>query len=427
MKYLLFILFTVFSIQVRSQEDKTVTLVVSGQGKTTDESRQKALRNAIEQAFGTFISSNTDILNDELINDDIVSISNGNIQKFEIISEVEIPGEGYATSLKATVSVTKLTSFVEGKGVEVEFKGSLFAFNIKQQILNEKNEAKAIEDLSTVLIQIANLSFDYTLNPSDPVAVDTNNEKWRIPLRISVTANKNILSFAEYMHTTLKGMSLSIDEASNYVKLGKSVYPVSIAANNSKSSYVLLRNEQSISKLMAVIYHFNAAIQNFKISNGIESWAINEKSEFLKGIEDARFKIFLRIGNNGGDWHGYNKNSVFFTGGGSYKSKKIILDVENWYETATIWNGNFYENITGLVSKDFLLSYDKAVNTYKADPQFSFISKFSREVQNNLAGLVISFIGVESGAKLIEFQFEDIRSLEEIDKISEYKISSTIQ
>jgi hypothetical protein len=61
------------------------------------------------------------------------------------------------------------------------------------------------------------------------------------------------------------------------------------------------------------------------------------------------------------------------------------------------------------------------------DPQFSFISKFSREVQSNLAGLVISFIGDEAGAKLIEFQFEDIGSLEEIDKITEYNISSTIQ
>ena len=45
-----------------AQEDKTVTLTVSGQGQTQDEAKQNALRNAIEQAFGTFISSNTEIL-----------------------------------------------------------------------------------------------------------------------------------------------------------------------------------------------------------------------------------------------------------------------------------------------------------------------------------------------------------------------------
>ncbi len=90
-----------------AQEANTVTLTVSGQGKTQDDAKQNALRNAIEQAFGTFISSNTEILNDELVKDEIVSIANGNIQKFEVISEVEVPEAGHATTLKVTVSVTK--------------------------------------------------------------------------------------------------------------------------------------------------------------------------------------------------------------------------------------------------------------------------------------------------------------------------------
>ena len=114
---LLMILF--FSLIINAQEDKTVTLTVSAQGQTQDEAKQNALRNAIEQAFGTFISSNTEILNDELVKDKIVSVSSGNIQNFEVISEVQISDGGYATTLKATVSVTKLTSFVESKGVVV--------------------------------------------------------------------------------------------------------------------------------------------------------------------------------------------------------------------------------------------------------------------------------------------------------------------
>lgn len=40
-----------------------VTLVVSGQGTSKDEATKVALRNAIERAFGTFVSSNTSILN----------------------------------------------------------------------------------------------------------------------------------------------------------------------------------------------------------------------------------------------------------------------------------------------------------------------------------------------------------------------------
>ena len=166
MKQLFLIVALAMNVSAYSQDDKTVTLVVSGQGKTQDEAKQNALRSAIEQAFGTFISSKTEILNDNLVKDEIVSVANGNIQKFEIISEVQIPNGDYATSLKATVSVTKLTSFVESKGVVVEFKGGLFASNILIQELYEKNETGAISNIVTILKEIASKSFDYSINAS---------------------------------------------------------------------------------------------------------------------------------------------------------------------------------------------------------------------------------------------------------------------
>ena len=65
MKKLILIMSLAISINAFAQDaDKTVTLVVSGQGKTQDEAKQVALRSAIEQAFGAFISSKTEIIND---------------------------------------------------------------------------------------------------------------------------------------------------------------------------------------------------------------------------------------------------------------------------------------------------------------------------------------------------------------------------
>ena len=165
LKSIIFSSLLVFAQQVTFAQDadKTVTLVVSGQGKSQDEAKQKALRSAIEQAFGAFISSKTEILNDNLVKDEIVSVANGNIQKFEIISEVQIPNGGYATSLKATVSITKLTSFVESKGFEVEFKGSLFGANLKQQRMNEDAEWKSIINICEVSNNILSNSIDYSI------------------------------------------------------------------------------------------------------------------------------------------------------------------------------------------------------------------------------------------------------------------------
>jgi hypothetical protein len=102
-----------------ASDDKTVTLTVSGTGKTLEEARLNALRSAIEQAFGAFISSKTEILNDNLIKDEIVSVASGNVQKYDVVSQIEIPNTGYAITLSATVSISKLTSFAESKGVVV--------------------------------------------------------------------------------------------------------------------------------------------------------------------------------------------------------------------------------------------------------------------------------------------------------------------
>jgi hypothetical protein len=53
-----FIIFNYFT-SIAQDADKTVSITVSGSGKTQEEAKQVALRSAIEQAFGTFISSKT--------------------------------------------------------------------------------------------------------------------------------------------------------------------------------------------------------------------------------------------------------------------------------------------------------------------------------------------------------------------------------
>jgi hypothetical protein len=61
-KYILIIWILFFSINIYSQEDKTVELTTTGIGKSKDIAIQNALRSAIEQAFGVFISSKTELL-----------------------------------------------------------------------------------------------------------------------------------------------------------------------------------------------------------------------------------------------------------------------------------------------------------------------------------------------------------------------------
>jgi len=170
LKVLFLLLFATacFSQNACAQDDKTVFIKVTGSGKTLDAAKQAALRSAIEQTFGTFISAKTDILNDQVVSDQITSVLNGNIQKYDVLNETQLPSGDWATTLNASVSISKLTSFVQAKGVTVEIKGGLFAVNIKQQVLNEQSEVLVIQNMMFLLQELMLQAFDYSIESAQP-------------------------------------------------------------------------------------------------------------------------------------------------------------------------------------------------------------------------------------------------------------------
>jgi len=274
MKKIIFIIVLLVNLISNAQEDKTVTLVVTGQGKTLEEAKQNALRSAIEQAFGAFISSKSEILNDNLVKDEIVSVANGNIQKFEIISEVQIPEVGYATSLKATVSVTKLTSFVESKGVVVEFKGGLFAINIQNQELSSRNEITCLNNLKETLKNFSSTSFDYEIKISDPVLSKTSNILYNVPIKVICKANKNLENWVILFQKTITQLAMPKDEIENYMQLNKPTFVFQII--NNKSELLHFRNIESLKILNEIFVHIVYGIQNFEVHNDIEIFSLNK-------------------------------------------------------------------------------------------------------------------------------------------------------
>lgn len=424
----LLIITLVINFCVYSQNEKTVTLTVSGQGKTQDEAKQNALRSAIEQAFGTFISSKTEILNDNLVKDEIVSLSNGNIQKFEILSEVQIPNGDYATSLKATVSVTKLTSFVESKGVFLEFKGSLFASNVLIQELYEKNETKAIDNIVTVMQQISNKSFDYTINAGDPFS---NKGRWSIPIAINVITNQNFLSIPNLLYQTLNSICLSAEDLENYLKLNKPVYPVTLLTNNSNNIYYL-RNETSIIKIIDFIYSLNNSIVNFLISNGIDKNTIEKYNVGSKyspycncsisnlEINDDNFRVILKNRNDGA-WCGVCAASLFHNFCGSRHDSKIPnFNYKNVYKVGFSYSIDYKECFRGFLDKKSNFYIKKLLNKKVTS---NYPHSWKRVYSSNRPlGLVISFKNIVANSSIVQFKFNDNRTIDEIKNITKYEI-----
>lgn len=260
----------VSSIGYSQSGDKTVTLTVSGQGTTLDKARQSALRTAIEQAFGTFISSKTEILNDELVADQITSVSTGNIQSYEILNEAELPNGTWAATLKAVVSVEKLTSFVQSKGYEVVVKGGLFTLNIKQQLLNEQGEVDAICELVGVLHEPMQTAFDYLINNGEPKSLDAESKNWEIPLEVYTVANTNLDVCMDYFLKTINSIALTPAEIESYQKLNKKTFPVEVVSDGEKK-VLYFRKAKTIRALLGFINNWEFYTTLFEVNDGLKN------------------------------------------------------------------------------------------------------------------------------------------------------------
>lgn len=124
---------------------ESITLVTYGDGKNKDEAINVALRSAIEQTFGTFVSANTSILNDELIKDEIVSISSGNIEDYKELDYQVLPDGRSTVTLQATVSINKLVSYAQSKGSSCELNTSAFIAQLNYKKLQKESIKKAWE------------------------------------------------------------------------------------------------------------------------------------------------------------------------------------------------------------------------------------------------------------------------------------------
>jgi hypothetical protein len=309
------------------ESSKDVTITASGSGATLEDAKQSALRSATEQAFGAFISSKTEIFNDQVVADQMSSVSSGNIKSYEVLNEDQLPDGRWGTTIKAIVSVDKLTSFVQAKGVEIEIKGGLFALNIKQQMLNEEGEFEAVYSMVGLLHEPMQTAFDYTIKSGDPKSLDTQNLNWEIPLEVTATCNKNMDFCANYFIKTLRALSLTAEEVSSYQALNKKVFPVNVTFNG-KTEVFNLRKERSIAAIESLISNWEFYTRLFSIESGLDKF---NGDSFAGPISNAKLFNFSEL------YSSYNDNievGINFPSGGqisasfSFNDKRTLAQIE---------------------------------------------------------------------------------------------------
>lgn len=216
-KIILFFCFIIWCSLAVAQPSE-VMLVATGEGSTKEVATTNALRSAIEQTYGVFVSANTEILNDELVRDEIATISSGNIQKYNEIACVDLPNGNKEVTLQATVSVSKLVSYAQSKGSECEFAGAVFGANVKQLELNKKNAQKAYEHLIFQLKQTSDRLYSYRLQVSDP------KMSGDVSFTVFVTGTDYTSSIGEMVFNTLQAISLDKNQASPILEMGADLF-----------------------------------------------------------------------------------------------------------------------------------------------------------------------------------------------------------
>jgi hypothetical protein len=272
------------------------------------------LRSAIEQAFGAFISSKTEILNDNLVKDEIVSVANGNIKSFEILNQDQLPDGRWGLTLNAIVSVDKLSSFVEAKGIAIEIKGGMFALNIKQQLLNEQGEIKAVSEMVGLLHEPMQISFDYVIKSDDPKSIDAESKNWEIPLVVTANTNKNIDFCANYCINTLAALSLSAEEVTSYKNLNKAVFSVVINYNGVAKTFYL-RKQRSIDALNTLSSNWEFYARLFTVQSGMDESNGNGEGSIHNFSDSRNYKNdktinFLTVGQQAAKFSWQDKRTL---------------------------------------------------------------------------------------------------------------------
>lgn len=420
-KVFLTVLFILNLFQMNAQVPNEVTLVVSADGANKEEAVKTALRSAIEQAYGTFVSSNTSILNDELVKDEIVTLSSGNIKGYKELSNETLPNGHIFTTLRATVGIPQLIDYAKSKGAEVEFAGATFAMNIKMEELNTRNEEIIVANMLKTMEELYMKGFDYKMEVSK---VQANGQ---MTADIDVYVNDNAQKAYELFYSTLESVSLNETKIKEYKELGKDVYMVGNYLPSSRPSFRLVdlpleelyrikenaqtgsfafRSEYTLRLLSNFFnYTYLKTLLNICISTNTETSQIQLISSFGKQVNDIvkTENNLRRYGDN------IDTKIIFDQKIAAYARYASVNDSPACYQ-------RFY------VAKDHLLNYIQSIIDIK---EFCFFAYNEEGYAPFEKAFIVGYPKHEKRAAIHHIKLNLQIPLDDLMKISKFTITNS--
>ena len=193
-------------------------VIVRGAGLTSDEAKQDAWRNAIEQVAGVFITADSQIENGQLVKDNIVAHSNAYIEEFKLLDE-DIKGGIVRVQIKAKVATKMLLEKLESLGGELKYR-SVDGESKHAKIVTQNQRTKsAIETLPAAMHGYPEELFDIEIGETRmamngvfddgkehlivPVTFSWNNKAW-------ITFSNNLKEYLSHVSNDTSSFKLRL-------------------------------------------------------------------------------------------------------------------------------------------------------------------------------------------------------------------------
>ena len=170
-----------------------------GTGKNKQEATLSALRFALADAYGTYISSRSSINTEDLFTDETVMITNGYIKSYK---EIEYNESTKTIKLNVIVSVDKLNKYVNNHGSSVSINGSSLIANNEVTGSNNESVHISFNHILEKLTDISTKCYNYKLDVDEPIIYGN-----KVILNISIKCTDNIIQQNTFQNVYDKALS----------------------------------------------------------------------------------------------------------------------------------------------------------------------------------------------------------------------------
>lgn len=230
---------------IANELEKTEIITSIGMGVDADKARKNAIRNAVEQVVGTFVTSDTMVKDSALIKDEILTFSSGYVKESKVIS-TETVDDLIRVRLEAVVVSTRLKQKIQSLNIAM--------IKVDNESLFGEAFSKIDENVSK--IQVFNRLMSkypkaaYVIHLEKPVIKRTDSATNIVTITLNMKLRWD-QTFLEEFNNTLSSIALKKANTLNYSSERYRIIDMCPVNKNKDLQLVMLSKAKYLNKTVA--------------------------------------------------------------------------------------------------------------------------------------------------------------------------------